>query len=97
MKTNQIDFSAMTQNELSENTVAAIGLDFIDANGTRSTSIQLVHKGTGNAIAICDFDNGFLTRAISVSPIAGHRLFNCCAQLLENSIPATFRKTLLPA
>ena len=80
--------------------VACIGNDFVDENGARVTSIQLVACGRGAAIATADFEDGKLTRQIATDAVERTclgKFIEDCKTLLENSIPVTFRKTELPA
>ena len=74
-----------------ENNYLNIGCDFIDAEGNRTTSIQLVKKN-GGAIADATYDNEKLIKCLTIDSVDKTSFLHEAGELLNNSIPVTFRK-----
>lgn len=78
----------------SENTYMNVGVDFIDSEGNRITSIQLVDKNRG-AIADALFDNEKLTKCIHLPEVDKTKFLDDAENLINNSIPVRFNETKL--
>ena len=72
-----------------------VGLDFVDENKIRFTSIQLVEKSTKNAVAIADFTDSKLGRHFGCFFVNMAKFLADAKTLLENSTPITFHGTNL--
>lgn len=78
------------------NTYINMGLDFIDHEGVRLTSAQMVNRDTGYAIATCDWKDEEVTRLLTIDGIDHNAFLKEARTLRENSIPQRFTKTQLP-
>lgn len=76
---------------LNENTYLHVGIDFIDSDGKRVTSIQLVDRNRG-AIAIASFDNEKISKLDCLNEVDKTKFLDQAEELLNNSIPVTFTK-----
>jgi hypothetical protein len=72
-----------------------VGADFIDAEGNRVTSIQLVDKESKGAIADAYFDNEKLIKCFCCDGVDKTDFLNQAIKLMENSVPISFNKTNL--
>lgn len=68
-----------------------IGCDFVDAEGNRVTSIQLVHRDRGT-IADAFFDNEKLVKCLVCNDVDKTKFIHEAELLLENSIPVQFKR-----
>ena len=66
-----------------------IAVDFVDSDGARVTSVQLVEEG--KAIAIADYTNGDRGRTLALARVDLPAFLDEAQRLVENSIPVTFR------
>lgn len=78
------------------NTYLNIGCDFLDSEGNRVTSIQLVDKATKKSIANVLYDNEKLIKCICCDRVDKSIFLMDAEKLLNNSIPVSFRETKLP-
>lgn len=72
-----------------------VGSDFINEEGERETSIQLVDKHHGS-IAHAFFVDEKLYKDTCLADVDRTRFLDDCETLLDNSIPVRFNKTVLP-
>ncbi len=81
---------------MNENTYLNIGCDFIDSDGVRATTIQLVNKDINKSIATASFSNGKVTSCACIDSVNKPQFLDDAEKLIGNSIPVTFSETKLP-
>lgn len=80
---------------MNDNLYMNIGIDFLDANGIRTTSIQLVNKNRGS-IADAHFEDEKLIKCVHLSEVDRTKFLDEAKNLLENSIPQSYTHLRIP-
>ena len=75
-------------------TYTHIGVDFVDANGVRLTSVQMVRNG--RAVAVADYCDGKIFHQHLLPSVDLPVFLAEAERLVSNSTPITFRETKLP-